>query len=42
VAASASAAGVRARLDGLEARLAEEESRGIARAARRAGGRRLD
>ena len=33
---------MRARLDGLEARLAEEETRGIARAARRAGGRRLD
>ena len=42
VAASASAAGLRARLDGFEARLAEEETRGIARAARRAGGRRLD
>ena len=42
VTASASAAAVRARLDGLEARLSEEESRGIARAARRAGGRRLD
>ena len=42
VAASASAAGVRARLSGLEARLAEEETRGIARAARRAGGHRLD
>ena len=42
VAASASAAAIRARLDGLEARLAEEETRGIARAARRAGGRRLD
>ena len=33
---------MRARLDGLEARLAEEEARGIARAARRVGGRRLD
>ena len=42
VTASASAAGVRARLDGLEGRLAEEEARGIARAARRAGGHRLD
>ena len=42
VTASASAAAVRARLDGLEARLAEEETRGIARAARRVGGRRLD
>src|SRR6185369_853571 len=42
VAASASAAAVRAQLDGLEARLADEETRGIARAARRAGGRRLD
>jgi chromosome segregation protein len=42
VTASASAAAVRARLDGLEGRLVEEESRGIARAARRAGGRRVD
>ncbi len=42
VAASAAAAAVRARLDGLETRLAEEEARGIARAARRVGGRRLD
>jgi len=42
VTVSASAAAVRGRLDGLEARLAEEEARGIARAARRAGGRRLD
>jgi exonuclease SbcC len=42
VAASASAAAMRAQLDGLEARLADEETRGIARAARRAGGRRLD
>ena len=42
VAASASASAVRARLEGLQARLAEEETRGIARAARRAGGRRLD
>jgi chromosome segregation protein len=42
ISASASAAAVRARLDGLEGRLVEEESRGIARAARRAGGRRVD
>jgi chromosome segregation protein len=42
VAASASAAAMRAQLEGLEARLADEETRGIARAARRAGGRRLD
>ena len=42
VTASAWAAAVRARLDGLEARLAEDEARGIARAARRLGGRRLD
>jgi chromosome segregation protein len=42
VAASATSAALRARLDGLEVRLAEEEARGIARAARRAGGRRLD
>jgi chromosome segregation protein len=42
VASGASAAAARARLDGLAARLAEEETRGIARAARRAGGRRLD
>jgi chromosome segregation protein len=42
VAASASAAAVRAQLDGLETRLSDEETRGIARAARRAGGRRLD
>jgi chromosome segregation protein len=32
----------RGRLDGLEAALAEEESRGIAKAARRRGGRRVD
>ena len=38
----ASAAAARARLEVLESRLAEEEARGIARAARRAGGRRLD
>ncbi len=42
VTASAAAADLRARLDGLEARLAEEETRGIARAARRSGGRRVD
>jgi chromosome segregation protein len=42
VAASAAAADIRARLDGLEARLAEDETRGIARAARRSGGRRVD
>jgi chromosome segregation protein len=35
------AAGLRGRLDGLVARLAEEEARGIARAARKAGGRPL-
>jgi len=40
--ASASrAAGLRGRLEALQARLAEDESRGIARAARRAGGRPL-
>ena len=42
VTASARAAAVRAQSDGLEARLAEDETRGIARAARRLGGRRLD
>ncbi len=42
VASSAAAAALRARLEGLGARLAEEETRGIARAARRVGGRRLD
>ncbi|MDO8484726.1 MAG: chromosome segregation protein SMC [Candidatus Limnocylindrales bacterium] len=42
VSAGAALASVRGRLDALEARLAEEESRGIARAARRLGGRRLD
>ncbi len=42
VAASSSLAALRARLDGLERRLAEEEQRGIATAARRIGGRRLD
>jgi chromosome segregation protein len=39
--ASSRAAGLRGRLDGLRERLAEEETRGIARAARRAGGRPL-
>ena len=42
VGASARAAAVRAQLDGLQGRLAEDEARGIARAARRLGGRRLD
>jgi chromosome segregation protein len=42
VKAEAAAASVRAQHDALQARLAEEESRGIARAARRLGGRRLD
>ncbi len=42
VSASARAAAVRAQLEGLEARLAEDEARGIARAARRLGGHRLD
>ena len=42
VAASAAATAVRARVENLLARLADEESRGIARAARRVGGRRLD
>ena len=41
-AAGAAAAAVRARVDSLAARLADEEARGIARAARRVGGRRLD
>ena len=41
-AADASRAAVRARLDALEQRLTDEEVRGIARAAIRAGGRRLD
>ena len=40
--AGAAVASLRGRLEALEARLAEEESRGIARAARRHGGRRLD
>jgi chromosome segregation protein len=42
VAAGAGAAAGRARLEELQARLSEEESRGIARAARRLGGRRVD
>jgi chromosome segregation protein len=42
VGVGASLASVRGRLDALTARLAEEEARGIARAARRLGGRRLD
>ena len=42
VAAGAGLAATRARLEGLTARLAEEERRGIARAAKRLGGRRLD
>ena len=42
VAAGAGAAASRARLDELQARLTDEESRGIARAARRLGGRRVD
>ena len=41
-AASTVAAALRARVDGLAVRLADEEARGIARAARRVGGRRLD
>jgi len=41
-AASALLASMRAQLDAIEARLAEEEARGIARVARRHGGRRLD
>ncbi|HEX7950940.1 MAG TPA: chromosome segregation protein SMC [Candidatus Limnocylindrales bacterium] len=41
-AAAAPLAGARARLAALESRLAEDEARGIARAARRLGGRRLD
>jgi chromosome segregation protein len=40
--ASAAAAGLRGRAEALAERLAEEERRPIARAARRAGGRRLD
>jgi chromosome segregation protein len=42
VAAGAAAAASRAHLDELRARLAEEEARGIARAAKRVGGRRVD
>ena len=42
VQAGTALASVRGRLRALEERLAEEESRGIARAARRVGGRRLD
>jgi chromosome segregation protein len=42
VGVGASMASVRGRLDALAARLAEDEARGIARAARRLGGRRLD
>ena len=42
IGAGAALASVRGGLAALEARLGEEESRGIARAARRAGGRRLD
>jgi chromosome segregation protein len=41
-AASAKLASMRAQLDALEARLAEEEARGIAKVARRHGGRRVD
>ncbi len=40
-AAASRVAGLRGRLESLEARLAEEESHGISRAARRAGGRSL-
>ena len=40
--ASAAAAGLRGRADSLAERLADEERRPIARAARKAGGRRLD
>jgi chromosome segregation protein len=42
VGASSRLAELRGRLEGLQARQAEEETRGIARAARRVGGRRLD
>ncbi len=42
VAAGAAAAAQRGQLDALETRLREEEERGIARAARRLGGRRVD
>ena len=41
-AAGTAVAELRGRLDMLKARLAEDEARGIARAARRAGGRRVD
>ncbi len=41
-AAGAAVAALRARLTALEARRSEEEARGIARAAKRLGGRRLD
>ena len=39
---SSRAAGLRARVEHVRARFAEEETRGIARAARRVGGRRVD
>src|ERR1035437_5000551 len=39
--ASSRVAGLRGRLEGLQARLAEDETRGIAKAARRAGGKPL-
>ena len=42
MAAGTGAAGLRGRLDAIHARISEEEGRGIARAARRRGGRRLD
>jgi chromosome segregation protein len=42
IAAGAAAAALRARLEEMTARLAEDESRGIARAARRVGGHRVD
>ncbi len=41
-AAGSRAAGLRGTVDGVAARLAAEEARGIARAARRVGGKRLD
>ncbi|MGZ8501776.1 MAG: hypothetical protein ACXWW6_02860, partial [Candidatus Limnocylindrales bacterium] len=41
-AAGSRAAALRGRLDAIRARLAEDEARGIARAARRVGGKRLD
>jgi chromosome segregation protein len=40
-AAASRVAGLRGRLEGLQARLAEDETRSISKAARRAGGRRL-